>query len=164
MLRQSLPTYCLLIAITCLGLLIGGLPAQASAIDPYVTQYMRVFEPVPVKLDGHDQTRLFSPEDLSKGKHLFEENCKNCHVGGATLPDPTIPLSLTALQGSSPPRDNLTSLVAYLRQPMTYDGTEESYWCRQVPDTWMSQTEIENLSAFILKAAENVPGWGPESF
>lgn len=47
---------------------------------------------------------------------------------------------------------------------MTYDGTDFTYWCRQVPETWMSQTEIENLAAFVLRAAQKVPGWGTTKF
>jgi len=26
---------------------------------------------------------------------------------------------------------------------MTYDGSEETYWCREVPESWMSQEEVE---------------------
>jgi len=47
---------------------------------------------------------------------------------------------------------------------MTYDGSEETFWCRQVPESWMSQSEVENLSAFILRAAEKAPGWGEAKF
>jgi len=32
---------------------------------------------------------------------------------------------------------------------MTYDGSEETYWCREeVPESWMSQSEV--LSSFYL--------------
>lgn len=147
----------------CLGALTFCLPAQA-AIDPYISRYLDAAEPVALPLNDQEQTRSFSAEALSEGIHLFEENCKNCHVGGATLPDPTVSLSLEALQQAVPPRDNINSLVAYLRQPMTYDGSEETFWCRQVSESWMSQTQVENLSAFILRAAQKAPGWGNSSF
>ena len=80
-------------------------------------------------------------------------------MGGATLPDPQVSLSLTKLKGANPPRDNINSLVAYLRQPMLYDGSEETYWCRQVPESWMPQEVVESLAAFVLTAAQNAPGW-----
>jgi photosystem II cytochrome c550 len=47
---------------------------------------------------------------------------------------------------------------------MTYDGSEETYWCRGVPEGSMSQEKVENLAAFILTAAQKAPGWGTENF
>jgi photosystem II cytochrome c550 len=151
-----------LILSVCLAVF-TWMPAWA-AVDPYVARYLDVAEPVPLSIDDQGQTRSFSAADLSEGIQLFQENCKNCHVGGATLPDPTVPLSIAALQAAMPPRDNINSLVAFLRQPMTYDGSQESDWCRQVPESWMSQTQVEHLAAFILRAAQEAPGWGESRF
>ncbi|MBE9160788.1 MULTISPECIES: photosystem II cytochrome PsbV2 [Microcoleaceae] len=142
--------------------LLAPQPALAAS-DAYVTRYLKVTEPVPLELDAQGNTRLFSAEDLSSGKRLFEQSCLNCHVGGTTLPDPTVSLSLTALEGATPPRTSINSLVAYLREPMTYDGSEETFWCRQVPESWMQQDEIENLAAFVLRAAQKAPGWGVDN-
>ncbi len=138
-------------------------PAQA-AVDPYVARYLDAKEPIALPRNVDGETQLFSGEDLSVGKRLFEDSCKNCHVGGVTLPDPTVPLSLEALKGAMPPRDNIENLVAFLRQPMTYDGSEETFWCRQVEESWMSDTQVEDLSAFILRAAEKGPAWGSSNF
>jgi photosystem II cytochrome c550 len=140
------------------------LPAQAGAIEPYVLRYLDAKQPVAVQVNEQGETRSFLAEDLSEGQQLFSENCLNCHVGGATLPDPTVPLSLEALKGATPPRDTLDNLVAFIRQPMNYDGTEEAYLCRQVPESWLSQKQVENLAAFVLRAAEKAPGWGTTSF
>jgi len=153
--------------VGCLAiwLAVGALsPPAWAAIDPYVFRYLRVTEPIPLALDEQGQTRLFSAEALSTGKHLFEQNCLTCHVGGATLPDPTVSLSLSDLHGATPPRDTIGGLVAYLRRPMLYDGSEETFWCRQVPESWLSQAQIENLAGFVLKAAQTAPGWGKETF
>jgi photosystem II cytochrome c550 len=54
--------------------------------------------------------------------------------------------------------------VAYLRLPMSYDGSEEAYGCRQISEKWLAQPQIENLSAFVLRAAQKAPGWGITSF
>jgi photosystem II cytochrome c550 len=160
----SLLNRCLILILTvCLSIFVADLPAQA-AIEPYVSRYLDVAQPVMLEMDGQGKTRSFSATDLSEGKRLFEENCKNCHVGGATLPDPTVSLSLEALHQATPPRDTVNSLVAYLRQPMTYDGSEETFWCRQVAESWMPQTQVENLSAFVLRAAQKAPGWGKAKF
>lgn len=150
-------------AAICLPMVMVSLPAQA-AVDPYVTRYLKVNEPIPLVLDEQGNTRLFSVEELSSGKLLFEKNCLNCHVGGNTLPDPTVPLSLTALAGATPRRDTIQGLVSYLRHPMTYDGSEESFWCRKVPESWLPTSEVEAIAAFILRAAQAAPGWGSESF
>ena len=149
---------CLLSLFVALSLAIAA-PVEAVT-DTYVTRYLRVTEPVPLTLDDEGNTRLFGVDELSAGKQLFERNCLNCHVGGATLPDPTVSLSLSDLQSAKPRRDTINSLVAYLRQPMTYDGTEETVWCRQVPESWLPQAQIEHLAGFVLRAAQTAPGWG----
>jgi photosystem II cytochrome c550 len=162
MLRFSL-RFTVVFLLVCISLWVTQ-PSWADTVDPYVRRYLSREEPVALKLNPEGQTRLFSATHLSNGKHFFEENCKNCHVGGSTLPDPTAPLSLEALQAATPPRDDILSLVAFLRQPMTYDGTEETYSCRQVSESWLSDEEAENLAAFILRSAEKAPGWGNTTF
>ena len=142
--------------------LLPSYPAEA-AIDPFVARILHVTEPIALDFDSKGD-RSFSPAELSQGKKLFQDGCISCHVGGSTLPDPLVSLSLDKLKGANPPRDNISSLVAFLRQPMTYDGSEESYNCRQVPESWMQKEEVEKLAAFILTAAQKAPGWGTETF
>lgn len=154
----------LLLSLVVLIALQNVATATAGTIDPYLARYLRLTEPISLNVDEQGETRMFSLEEISDGKVLFENNCLNCHVGGATLPDPQTSLALNKLQGATPPRDNVSSLVTFLRQPMTYDGTEETYWCRQVPESWMSQAEVENLAAFVLTAAQKARGWGSEDF
>ena len=161
--QRSLWIRLLVLVIAIGSLFTSVLPAYAAG-DAYVTRYLRVTEPIPLALDEQGNTRFFAAEELSAGKQLFERNCLNCHVGGATLPDPTVSLSLTTLQGATPRRDNVSSLVAYFRQPMTYDGTEEAFLCRQVPESWLSQAQVESLAGFVLRAAQTAPGWGGAIF
>jgi photosystem II cytochrome c550 len=166
MLRRGVFICFLLGLLMILPLVLLAPQPVLAAGDSYVTRYLKVSssEPVAMDLDAEGNTRLFSAEDLSAGKKLFEQNCLNCHVGGATLPDPNVPLSLAALKGATPPRSDINSLVAYLREPMTYDGSEETFWCRQVPESWLKQPEVEKLAAFVLRAAQYAPGWGVENF
>jgi photosystem II cytochrome c550 len=155
---------CLLaVVFVFLGVLMISLPAQA-AVDNYVRRYLQAAEPIALDFDGKGHTQQFSGEDLSVGKELFETHCLNCHVGGATLPDPTVSLSLKTLAGATPPRDNINGIVNFLREPMTYDGSDLTFWCRQVPETWMPKEQIEKLAAFVLRAAQKAPGWGTDSF
>lgn len=163
--QRSFLFRCLLgIFAIVVGIAIASFPAQSGTVDSYVARYLKAREPVAIEINQQGQTRLFSPPELTDGKRLFEENCKNCHVGGATLPNPLISLSLDDLKAANPTRNNVSGLVAYLRKPMTYDGAEETFWCRQIPESWMSQAQVENLSAFILRAAQKAPGWGTETF
>lgn len=162
--RQLFSVHFLLAAlIAVLGIFLVSSPAQA-ATDNYVRRYLDAKEPISLALDGKGQTKQFSGEDLSFGKELFEAHCLNCHVGGATLPDPTVSLALDTLAGATPPRDNIDGIVNFLRAPMTYDGSDLSFWCRQVSESWMPQEQIEKLAAFVLRAAQKAPGWGTSNF
>jgi photosystem II cytochrome c550 len=154
---------CLFSLVVCLGvLLLPNTPAQA-AIDSYVARYLHVTEPIELEVSDRE-TRSFSPEEISQGKQLFSNACQTCHVGGSTISFPEVSLSLERLKKATPTRDSINGLVAYLRKPMTYDGSEETYWCREVPESWLTQAEVENLAAFILTAAKKAPGWGAETF
>ena len=137
--------------------------AIAASVDPYVRRYFDATEPVILPLTA-TETQAFTAADFSSGKQFFAENCINCHVGGNTLPNPSEPLTLEALRGANPPRDTIEELVAFMRQPMTYDGQDVSFWCREVPDTWLTDAEVSTIAAFILRAAEKAPGWGTAEF
>ncbi len=164
MLSRILVRYISCILVVILVLFSRSLSAQAANIDSYVRRYLHITEQITLDLDGQGNTKEFSPQQLSDGKQLFATNCINCHVGGATLPDPEVSLSLTKLKQATPPRDNINGLVVFMRQPMTYDGSEETYWCRQVAPRVLSQQQVENLAAFVLTAAKKAPGWGTEVF
>ncbi len=152
------------IVFTCLGFMNFTLPAQADSIDPYLRRFLQVTEPVPMEMNSQGETRLFSPQGLHEGKELFKQHCLNCHVGGSTLPYPPVSLSLDDLTGATPPRNNIDSLVAYMRSPMTYDGSDDIYWCREISEKWLPTDQVENIAAFILRAAQKAPGWGTEKF
>ena len=164
MLCRTVWHYFVVVAVAlCLSLFTADQPAIAG-VDPYITRYLRVTEPISLVLDNQGNTRSFSAQDLSQGKLLFEKNCLSCHVGGTTLPNPSVPLSLEALQDATPPRNNINSLLAFLRQPMVYNGSEESFLCQQISESWMPTPQVEAIAAFVLRAAEKAPGWGTETF
>lgn len=159
-----------------LGLILGSclfiwvsLSGQMSAIaapDPYLTQYMKVFpsKPAIMKMDMTGTTKEFTYDDMSEGKELFANNCLSCHVGGSTLSSPDVSLSLDALKGATPPRDTVNALVTYIRHPLSYDGSDENYSCREVPEDWLSNEQVEKIGAFLLRAAEYAKGWGTSQF
>ena len=77
-----------------------------------------------VTLDIKGNTVVMTPEQVKRGKRLFNNACAICHVGGLTKTNPNVGLDVEALSLATPPRDNVTSLVAYFKDPMSYDGTD----------------------------------------
>ena len=77
-----------------------------------------------VTLDSKGNTVVMTPEQVKRGKRLFNNACAICHVGGLTKTNPNVGLDVEALSLATPPRDNVTSLVGYFKDPMSYDGTD----------------------------------------
>jgi photosystem II cytochrome c550 len=74
--------------------------------------------------DSSGTTVILSPEQVKRGKRLFNATCGACHVGGITKTNPNVGLDLEALSLATPRRDNITALIDYLKNPTTYDGLE----------------------------------------
>ena len=77
-----------------------------------------------VPLDSSGTTVILTPEQVKRGKRLFNSSCGNCHVGGITKTNPNLGLEPDALSLATPPRDNIDALVDYMKNPTTYDGLE----------------------------------------
>lgn len=65
-----------------------------------------------------------TPEQLKKGKRLFNNNCSICHLGGITKTNPNIALDSESLKLATPSLNNVQNLVKYLENPTTFDGME----------------------------------------
>ena len=90
---------------------------SASAID--LDEAVRT-----VVVDGEGQTTILTPEQVKRGKRLFNATCGACHVGGVTKTNPNVGLDPEALSLATPRRDNIAGLVDYLKNPTSYDGLE----------------------------------------
>ena len=77
---------------------------------------------IPVTSDG--KTVVLTPEQVKRGKRLFNSSCGQCHVGGITKTNPNLGLDTEALSLATPSRNNITGLVDYMKNPTTYDGLE----------------------------------------
>ena len=77
-----------------------------------------------VTVDSSGTTTVLTPEQVKRGKRLFNNACGTCHVGGLTKTNPNVGLDTESLSLATPPRDSITSLVAYFKDPMTYDGLD----------------------------------------
>ena len=74
--------------------------------------------------DGSGKTMVLTPEQVKRGKRLFNATCGACHVGGMTKTNPNVGLEPEALSLATPRRDNVAALIDYLKNPTTYDGLE----------------------------------------
>lgn len=77
-----------------------------------------------VVADGSGKTIVLTPEQVKRGKRLFNATCGACHVGGITKTNPNVGLDPEALSLATPRRDNIEALVDFLKTPTTYDGLE----------------------------------------
>ena len=77
-----------------------------------------------VTLDSKGNSVILTPEQIKRGTRLFNNACGTCHVGGLTKTNPNVGLDTESLSLATPPRDNVSSLVSYFKDPMTYDGID----------------------------------------
>lgn len=77
-----------------------------------------------VVADSAGTTIVLTPEQVKRGKRLFNATCGACHVGGITKTNPNIGLDPESLSLATPRRDNIASLVDFLKNPTSYDGLE----------------------------------------
>ena len=77
-----------------------------------------------VTLTNNGSTTVLTPEQVKRGKRLFNATCGACHVGGITKTNPNVGLDPEGLSLATPRRDNIESLVDFLKNPTTYDGLD----------------------------------------
>ena len=70
------------------------------------------------------KTIVLTPEQVKKGKRLFNNTCSICHTGGITKTNPNVGLDTEALSLATPTRNTIEGIVDYLKNPTTYDGLE----------------------------------------
>nr|ARW64887.1 photosystem II cytochrome c550 [Polysiphonia sertularioides] len=75
-----------------------------------------------VVFDSSNKTITLTPEQVKRGKRLFNNSCAQCHNGGITKTNPNIGLELESLGLATPARDNIESLIDYMQNPTSYDG------------------------------------------
>ena len=77
-----------------------------------------------VVADSSGKTVVLTPEQVKRGKRLFNTTCGACHLGGITKTNPNLGLEPDALSLATPARDNINALVDYMKNPTSYDGLE----------------------------------------
>jgi|SRR5210317_17608 len=74
--------------------------------------------------DSSGNTVVLTPEQVKRGKRLFNATCGACHVGGISKTNPNVGLDPEALSLATPRRDNIDALIDYLKNPTSYDGVD----------------------------------------
>ena len=75
-----------------------------------------------VQLAKDGQMIVLTPEQVKRGKRLFNNTCAQCHNGGITKTNPNIGLDPESLVLATPSRDNVDGLIDYMKNPTSYDG------------------------------------------
>lgn len=78
-----------------------------------------------VPLNENGENIVLSLKQVKEGKRLFNFACAQCHAGGVTKTNQNVGLDPEALALATPSRNNVESLVDYMKNPTTYDGEEE---------------------------------------
>jgi photosystem II cytochrome c550 len=110
-----------------------------------------------VTLNGDGDTITLTRKQFEDGHKLFDSTCSTCHVGGVTKTNPSIDLA-DALELANPRRDNVESLVNFMKDPMTYDGEEsiaEIHPSLKSSDIFpkmrnLTEDELVNIAGYIL--------------
>jgi len=122
-----------------------------------------------VKLNQEGEEVVISIEQVKRGQRLFKDTCAQCHPRGITKTNPNVKLSLDALSGAIPPRDNIEGIVDYLKNPTTYDGETD---LKEIhPNTTradlypemrnLTEQDLEDIAAHILIQPKIIPDkWG----
>jgi len=111
-----------------------------------------------VTLDKTGKSVTLTPEQIKKGKRLFNASCSVCHTGGITKTNPNVGLDPEALSLATPARDNILSLVDYMKNPTTFDGLEsiaEIHLSIQSADIFpkmrnLSEEDLYSIAGHIL--------------
>ena len=111
-----LKKYSQIVSILFIGIF-GFFVTTASAID--LDEATRT-----VVQDSAGKTAVLTPEQVKRGKRLFNATCGACHLGGITKTNPNVGLDPGALSLATPRRDSIDGLVDFLKNPTTYDGLE----------------------------------------
>jgi len=151
----------ILLALATIFLAFQLAVGSASAVE--LTPEVRT-----VTADEAGETITLSLEQVQKGKRLFNSACAKCHAGGRTKTDPNVGLAPDVLSGATPPRDNITALVDYMKNPTTYDGeTEiaELHPSTKSADIYpemrnLTDDDLEAIAGHILLQPKIVEGWG----
>ncbi|SRR5579883_181986 len=105
-----------------------------------------------VVLNDTGDTVVLSLKQVQQGKRLFNYACAQCHAGGITKTNQNVGLDPETLALATPPRNNIESIVDYLKNPTTYDGETDISEVHPSIKSADIFTKMRNLKDDDLKA------------
>ena len=99
---------------------------------------------------------------VKRGKLLFNKTCSTCHVGGISKTNQNVGLDITSLRSALPRRDNIRSLIAYIKEPKSLDGRDSLaliHPCTKNADLFpkmrtLTEEDLLQISGHILLQAK----------
>ena len=121
-----------------------------------------------VPFDGAGKTATLTPQEFANGQKLFVSNCTKCHLQGKTKTNNNVSLGLGDLGKAEPPRNNLASIVDYLKNPTSYDGEDdysELHPNVSRPDIYpelrnLTKDDVYDVAGYTLVAPKLDARWG----
>jgi len=121
-----------------------------------------------VPFDGAGKTATLTSQEFANGQKLFVSNCTKCHLQGKTKTNNNVSLGLEDLGKAEPPRNNLASIVDYLKNPTSYDGEDdysELHPNVSRPDIYpelrnLTKDDVYDVAGYTLVAPKLDARWG----
>lgn len=106
---------CILLAVATVFFAFQVFVNSAAAVQ--LSQEVRT-----LPLNAAGDTVVVAAKQVEKGKRLFISVCAQCHLEGITKTDYNVGLDPESLALATPPRNNIESLIDYMKNPTSYDG------------------------------------------
>jgi photosystem II cytochrome c550 len=152
---------CILLAVATVFFAFQVFVNSASAIQ--LSQEVRT---LPLNAEG--ETVVVTEKEVEKGKRLFINVCSQCHLEGITKTDFNVGLDPESLALATPPRNNLESLIDYMKNPTSYDGEfdiSEYHPSMKSADIFaemrnLTEDDLYSIASFMLVEPKINYKWG----
>lgn len=152
---------CILLAVATVFFAFQVFVNSASAIQ--LSQEVRT---LPLNAEG--ETVVVSEKEVEKGKRLFINVCSQCHLEGITKTDFNVGLDPESLALATPPRNNIESLIDYMKNPTSYDGEldiSELHPSMKSADIFaemrnLTEDDLYSIASFMLVEPKINYKWG----
>jgi len=142
-----------IINIIATALIFRPRPANGTAL----TESLRT---LPYDDNGGELTLTLA--EVKRGKLLFNKTCSTCHVGGISKTNQNVGLDIASLRSALPSRDNIQSLVNYIKEPKSLDGRDSlalTHPCTKNADLFpkmrtLTEEDLVQISGHILLQAK----------
>ena len=130
------------------------------------TEIPEAVRTLPKNAEG--DTVVVSGKNYKNGKQEFRNVCSQCHLEGITKTDFNVGLDMETLALAYPPRNNIASLIDYMKNPTSYDGEvdiSELHPSKESEDIFremrnLTEDDLYDIATFILIEPKVNFKWG----